>query len=183
MPNIALCESHFSLTSSTVLPRDKNKLLAAALQILLCRGTEIQNQGISLNSSSLALQCEGAHRPCYQARGQFEEEAKERSVKALVMQRDSRLTRALVPVASLHITLLVTHLASQEEVNLAVCAVAQMKASLQDLLRGRELILPFHSIGHFRKVAFCRVGPGRDPCQTGPDRRMDRYHAPVSKPG
>lgn len=51
MPYIALCESHFSLTSSTVLPRDKNKLLAAALQILLCRGTEIQNQGISLNSS------------------------------------------------------------------------------------------------------------------------------------
>lgn len=39
-------------------------------------------------------------------------------VQALVMQRDSRLTRALVPVASLHITLLVTHLASQEEVNL-----------------------------------------------------------------
>ncbi|XP_055728035.1 A-kinase anchor protein 7-like, partial [Salvelinus fontinalis] len=64
--------------------------------------------------------------------------------------------RALVPVASLHITL-VTHLASQEEVNLAVCAVAQMKASLQDLLRGRELILPFHSIGHFRKLAFCRT--------------------------
>uniref|UniRef100_A0A8C8LWX9 A-kinase anchor protein 7-like phosphoesterase domain-containing protein n=1 Tax=Oncorhynchus tshawytscha TaxID=74940 RepID=A0A8C8LWX9_ONCTS len=94
-----------------------------------------------------------------------------RSVQALVMQRDSRLTRALVPVASLHITLLVTHLASQEEVNLAVCAVAQMKASLQDLLRGRELILPFHSIGHFRKVVFCRVGPGREPCQTGPDRR------------
>uniref|UniRef100_A0A4W5NJ13 A-kinase anchor protein 7-like phosphoesterase domain-containing protein n=1 Tax=Hucho hucho TaxID=62062 RepID=A0A4W5NJ13_9TELE len=87
------------------------------------------------------------------------------AVQALVMQRDSRLTRALVPVASLHITLLVTHLASQEEVNLAVCAVDQMKASLQDLLRGRELILPFHGIGHFR------VGQWREPCQTGPDRR------------
>ncbi|KAK6297353.1 hypothetical protein J4Q44_G00319360 [Coregonus suidteri] len=82
-------------------------------------------------------------------------------VQALVMQRDSRLTRALVPVGSLHITLLVTHLASQEEVNLAVCAVAQMKAELQDLLRGRELILPFHGIGHFRnEVAFVELAQG-----------------------
>ncbi|CAB1340255.1 unnamed protein product, partial [Coregonus sp. 'balchen'] len=81
--------------------------------------------------------------------------------KALVMQRDSRLTRALVPVGSLHITLLVTHLASQEEVNLAACAVAQMKAELQDLLRGRELILPFHGIGHFRnEVAFVELAQG-----------------------
>ncbi|XP_041721128.1 A-kinase anchor protein 7-like isoform X3 [Coregonus clupeaformis] len=83
------------------------------------------------------------------------------AVQALVMQRDSRLTRALVPVGSLHITLLVTHLASQEEVNLAVCAVAQMKAALQDLLRGRELILPFHGIGHFRnEVAFVALAQG-----------------------
>ncbi|XP_041716642.1 A-kinase anchor protein 7 isoform X2 [Coregonus clupeaformis] len=82
-------------------------------------------------------------------------------VQALVMQRDSRLTRALVPVGSLHITLLVTHLASQEEVNLAACAVAQMKAELQDLLRGRELILPFHGIGHFRnEVAFVELAQG-----------------------
>ncbi|XP_020311154.1 A-kinase anchor protein 7 isoform X4 [Oncorhynchus kisutch] len=82
-------------------------------------------------------------------------------VQALVMQRDSRLTRALVPVGSLHITLLVTHLASQEEVNLAVCAVAQMKAALRDLLRGRELILPFHGIGHFRnEVAFVELAQG-----------------------
>ncbi|XP_071006555.1 A-kinase anchor protein 7 isoform X2 [Oncorhynchus clarkii lewisi] len=82
-------------------------------------------------------------------------------VQALVMQRDSRLTRALVPVGSLHITLLVTHLASQEEVNLAVCAVDQMKAALRDLLRGRELILPFHGIGHFRnEVAFVELAQG-----------------------
>ncbi|XP_021456013.2 A-kinase anchor protein 7 isoform X1 [Oncorhynchus mykiss] len=82
-------------------------------------------------------------------------------VQALVMQRDSRLTRALVPVGSLHITLLVTHLASQEEVNLAVCAVDQMKAVLRDLLRGRELILPFHGIGHFRnEVAFVELAQG-----------------------
>ncbi|XP_010881245.2 A-kinase anchor protein 7 isoform X1 [Esox lucius] len=83
------------------------------------------------------------------------------AVQALVMQRDARLTRALVPVGSLHITLLVTHLSSEEEVNLAVCAVDQMKAALQDALRGRELILPFQSIGQFRnEVAFVELAPG-----------------------
>ncbi|KAL0967376.1 hypothetical protein UPYG_G00251470 [Umbra pygmaea] len=83
------------------------------------------------------------------------------AVHALVTQRDSRLTRTLVPVGSLHITLLVTHLASEEEVNMAVCAVGQMKAALQNLLRGRELVLPFQCIGHFRnEVAFVELAQG-----------------------
>ena len=43
----------------------------------------------------------------------------------------------------------------------AVCAVDQMKAVLRDLLRGRELILPFHGIGHFRnEVAFVELAQG-----------------------
>ncbi|KAJ8008995.1 hypothetical protein DPEC_G00084210 [Dallia pectoralis] len=82
-------------------------------------------------------------------------------VQALVMKRDSRLTRALVPAGTLHITLLVTHLASEEEINLAVCAVDQMRAALQDVLRGRELILPFQNIGQFRnEVAFVELAQG-----------------------
>jgi hypothetical protein len=36
-----------------------------------------------------------------------------------------------------------------------------MKAALRDLLRGRELILPFHGIGHFRnEVAFIELAQG-----------------------
>ncbi|MFT7802960.1 A-kinase anchor protein 7 [Arapaima gigas] len=84
-----------------------------------------------------------------------------KSVQDLVVQKDHRLSRALVSVGSLHITLLVTYLGSEEEVSIAACAVAQMKPVLQDLLQGRALVLPFAGIGHFRnEVAFAQLAEG-----------------------
>ncbi|XP_076872696.1 A kinase (PRKA) anchor protein 7 isoform X2 [Brachyhypopomus gauderio] len=82
-------------------------------------------------------------------------------VQALVLQKDARLARALIPPATLHVTLLVTHLATQEQVHTAALAVEEMESSLKSLLAGRSLVLPFRGIGHFRQeVAFIQVEEG-----------------------
>ncbi|KAI4882698.1 hypothetical protein NFI96_022346 [Prochilodus magdalenae] len=82
-------------------------------------------------------------------------------LQAEVLQKDPRLSRALIPVGTLHITLLVTHLATQEEVETAAAALQEMEPSLRTLLGGRSLVLPFRGIGHFRQeVAFIQISEG-----------------------
>ncbi|XP_034383891.1 A-kinase anchor protein 7-like isoform X2 [Cyclopterus lumpus] len=83
-------------------------------------------------------------------------------VQEAVLQREPRLARAMIPVPTLHITLLVTHLASQEQVDLAATVLAQFEPSLAELLGGRDLVLPFSKIGHFRKeVVFVGLAAGQ----------------------
>ncbi|KAM6905770.1 uncharacterized protein akap7 [Lycodopsis pacificus] len=82
-------------------------------------------------------------------------------VQEAVLQQEPRLAKAMLPVPTLHITLLVTHLASQEQVDLAATVLAQFEPSLAELLGGRDLVLPFSGIGHFRKeVVFVGLAPG-----------------------
>lgn len=47
-------------------------------------------------------------------------------VQEAVLQQDPRLAKAMIPVPTLHITLLVTHLANQEQVDLWVGAHADI---------------------------------------------------------
>ncbi|XP_076021522.1 A-kinase anchor protein 7 isoform X2 [Genypterus blacodes] len=82
-------------------------------------------------------------------------------VQEAVLQQEPRLARAMIPAPTLHITLLVTHLANQEEVDLATATLAGAEPSLAELLGGRGLVLPFSGMGHFRKeVVFIGLGPG-----------------------
>ncbi|XP_027140027.1 A-kinase anchor protein 7 [Larimichthys crocea] len=82
-------------------------------------------------------------------------------VQEAVLQQEPRLAKAMIPVPTLHITLLVTHLANQEQVDLAATALAQVEPSVVELLGGRDLVLPFSGIGHFRKeVVFVGLAPG-----------------------
>ncbi|XP_056872530.1 A-kinase anchor protein 7-like isoform X2 [Takifugu flavidus] len=84
------------------------------------------------------------------------------SVQELLLQHDPRLAKAMIPIPTLHITLLVTHLATQEEVDLAASVLAQVEPSLVELLGGRDLVLPFSGISHFRKeVVFVGLAPGQ----------------------
>ncbi|XP_031177846.1 A-kinase anchor protein 7 isoform X2 [Sander lucioperca] len=84
------------------------------------------------------------------------------AVQEAVLQQECRLAKAMIPVPTLHITLLVTHLASQEQVDLAATVLAQVEPSLAELLGGRDLVLPFSGIGHFRKeVVFVGLTPGQ----------------------
>uniref|UniRef100_A0A8C3AY25 A-kinase anchor protein 7-like phosphoesterase domain-containing protein n=1 Tax=Cyclopterus lumpus TaxID=8103 RepID=A0A8C3AY25_CYCLU len=77
-------------------------------------------------------------------------------VQEAVLQREPRLARAMIPVPTLHITLLVTHLAhkhTKKQTN---------PPSLAELLGGRDLVLPFSKIGHFRKeVVFVGLAAGQ----------------------
>lgn len=83
-------------------------------------------------------------------------------VQEVILQHEPRLAKAMVPVPTLHITLLVTHLATQEQVDLAAAVLAEVEPSLAELLGGRDLVLPFSGIGHFRKeVVFVGLAPGQ----------------------
>ncbi|XP_036406425.1 A-kinase anchor protein 7 [Megalops cyprinoides] len=84
-----------------------------------------------------------------------------KAVQDLVVQNEERYSRALIPVGSLHITLLVAYLSNEEEVNMAKSVMEQTKQALQDLLEGRDLILPFCGIGHFKnEVVFAQLAEG-----------------------
>ncbi|XP_048105546.1 LOW QUALITY PROTEIN: A-kinase anchor protein 7-like [Alosa alosa] len=83
------------------------------------------------------------------------------AVQAEVIRRDPRLSRALIPTGSLHITLLVTHLGSQEQVDSAACALDHSRQSVLELLEGRELVLPFSGVTSFKnEVVFVQLTEG-----------------------
>ncbi|KAK0134212.1 A-kinase anchor protein 7 isoform gamma [Merluccius polli] len=83
-------------------------------------------------------------------------------VQEAVLQQEPRLVKAMIPAPTLHITLLVTHLANQEQVGLAATALDKAMPSLAELLVGRDLVLPFSGVGHFRKeVVFVGLAPGQ----------------------
>ncbi|XP_068610046.1 A-kinase anchor protein 7-like [Brachionichthys hirsutus] len=83
-------------------------------------------------------------------------------VQEAVLQQEPRLARAMIPAPTLHITLLVAHLANQEQVDLAATVLAEVAWPLAELLGGRDLVLPFSGIGHFRKeVVFVGLAPGQ----------------------
>ncbi|XP_029353058.1 A-kinase anchor protein 7 isoform X2 [Echeneis naucrates] len=82
-------------------------------------------------------------------------------VQEAVLQQEPHLAKAMIPIPTLHITLLVTHLANQEQVDLAATVLSQVKLSLAELLGGQDLVLPFSGIGHFKKeVVFVGLAPG-----------------------
>ncbi|XP_029983858.1 A-kinase anchor protein 7 isoform X2 [Sphaeramia orbicularis] len=83
-------------------------------------------------------------------------------VQKAVLEQEPRLAKAMIPIPSLHITLLVTHLSNQVEVDQAVTVLAGAEPLLAELLGGRDLVLPFSGIGHFRKeVVFVGLVPGQ----------------------
>uniref|UniRef100_V9KWA8 A-kinase anchor protein 7 isoform gamma n=1 Tax=Callorhinchus milii TaxID=7868 RepID=V9KWA8_CALMI len=80
------------------------------------------------------------------------------AVQDIVVQKDQRLSRAMIPVPTLHITILVTNLASEMEVNRAVSAFEECKATVQEILQGTQLALQFQGIAHFRgEVVFAQL--------------------------
>ncbi|KAM9704666.1 uncharacterized protein akap7 isoform 2-T2 [Menidia menidia] len=83
-------------------------------------------------------------------------------VQEAILQQEPRLTKAMIPVPTLHITLLVTHLAHQDQLDQAADVLAQVKPSVAALLGGRDLVLPFSGISHFRKeVVFVGLTTGQ----------------------
>nr|XP_057912288.1 A-kinase anchor protein 7-like isoform X2 [Doryrhamphus excisus] len=82
-------------------------------------------------------------------------------VQEAMLEQEPRLAKAMIPVPTLHITLLVMHLANQEQVDMAAAVLAQVEASLAELLAGADLVLPFSGVTHFRnEVVFVGLTPG-----------------------
>ncbi|RLW13162.1 hypothetical protein DV515_00000169, partial [Chloebia gouldiae] len=70
-------------------------------------------------------------------------------VQELIFSKEPDLSRALIPVQTMHLTLIVAHLGTEEEVKKAVLALQQSKTKVEDILHGKDFNLTFHGIGEF----------------------------------
>ncbi|XP_028922625.1 uncharacterized protein LOC103171503 [Ornithorhynchus anatinus] len=70
-------------------------------------------------------------------------------VQELIYTKDPELLKALIPVQTLHITLTVVHLGTDQDVQKAISALEQSKAKVDALLQGKPLNLTFRGIGQF----------------------------------
>ncbi|KAL2308484.1 hypothetical protein Nmel_001525, partial [Mimus melanotis] len=70
-------------------------------------------------------------------------------VQELIFSKEPDLSRALLPVQTMHLTIIVAHLGTEEEVKKAVLALKQSKTKVEDILQGKDLHLTFHGIGEF----------------------------------
>ncbi|XP_064564152.1 A-kinase anchoring protein 7 isoform X1 [Zonotrichia leucophrys gambelii] len=80
------------------------------------------------------------------------------AVQDAIVQKDQRLSKAMVRSGSLHVTMFVMHLSSEEEISIAVGALSDSKVFVDDLLKGKRVDLSFQGIDHFRnQVGFVNL--------------------------
>ncbi|XP_041872523.1 A-kinase anchoring protein 7 isoform X1 [Corvus kubaryi] len=80
------------------------------------------------------------------------------AVQDAIIQKDQRLSKAMVRSGSLHVTMLVMHLSSEEEISIAVGALSDSKVFVDNLLKGKRVDLSFQGIDHFRnQVGFVNL--------------------------
>uniref|UniRef100_A0A673TKC0 A-kinase anchoring protein 7 n=1 Tax=Suricata suricatta TaxID=37032 RepID=A0A673TKC0_SURSU len=87
-----------------------------------------------------------------------------RGIKVLqnaILQQDKQLAKAMISDGSFHITLLVMQLLNEEEVNIGIGALLELKPFIEEILQGRQLILPFQGIDTFgNQVGFVKLAEG-----------------------
>ncbi|CAM9268362.1 unnamed protein product [Bubo scandiacus] len=70
-------------------------------------------------------------------------------VQELIFTKEPDLLRALLPVQTMHLTIIVAHLGTEEEIKKAVLALKQSKTKVEAILQGKDLNMTFHGIGQF----------------------------------
>ncbi|CAM4587192.1 unnamed protein product [Lepidochelys kempii] len=70
-------------------------------------------------------------------------------VQELIFTKEPDLLRALIPVQTMHLTIIVAHLRTEEEVKKAIVALEQSKAKVEAILQGKLFNMTFHGIGQF----------------------------------
>ncbi|XP_043395771.1 uncharacterized protein LOC122464491 isoform X2 [Chelonia mydas] len=70
-------------------------------------------------------------------------------VQELIFTKEPDLLRALIPVQTMHLTIIVAHLRTEEEVKKAVVALEQSKAKVEAILQGKLFNMTFQGIGQF----------------------------------
>ncbi|XP_053447900.1 A-kinase anchoring protein 7 isoform X3 [Nycticebus coucang] len=87
-----------------------------------------------------------------------------RGIKILqnaIIQQDQQLAKAMAGDGSFHITLLVMRLLNEDEVNIGIDALLELKPFIEEILQGKQLILPFRGIGTFgNQVGFVKLAEG-----------------------
>ncbi|XP_041598511.1 A-kinase anchoring protein 7 isoform X4 [Vulpes lagopus] len=87
-----------------------------------------------------------------------------RGIKILqnaILQQDERLAKAMTSDGSFHVTLLVMQLLNEDEVNLGIGALLELKPFIEEILQGKELILPFQGVDTFgNQVGFVKLAEG-----------------------
>ncbi|XP_036759682.2 A-kinase anchoring protein 7 isoform X1 [Manis pentadactyla] len=87
-----------------------------------------------------------------------------RGIKTLqneIIQQDKRLAKAMTSDGSLHVTLLVMQLLNEDEVNIGVDALLELKPFIEEILQGKHLTLPFQGIDTFgNQVGFVKLAAG-----------------------
>ncbi|XP_068003868.1 uncharacterized protein [Melanerpes formicivorus] len=70
-------------------------------------------------------------------------------VQELIFTKEPLLLKAFLPIQTMHLTLIVAHLGTEEDIKKAVLALKQSKAKVEALLQGKDLHMRFHGIGQF----------------------------------
>ncbi|XP_042298987.1 A-kinase anchor protein 7-like [Sceloporus undulatus] len=70
-------------------------------------------------------------------------------VQELIFTKEPKLLKALIPVQTMHLTIIAAHLRTDEDVKRAVSALEHSKAKVQTLLQGKLFSMTFQGIGQF----------------------------------
>ncbi|XP_030043151.1 formin BNR1 [Microcaecilia unicolor] len=70
-------------------------------------------------------------------------------VQELIVTKEAKLLKALIPADKAHLTIIVAHLPTEEEVEKAISALLQCKLRVEAILQGKPLNMTFHGIGQF----------------------------------
>ncbi|NXU83527.1 AKA7G protein, partial [Xiphorhynchus elegans] len=71
-----------------------------------------------------------------------------------IFSKEPDLWRALLPIQTMHLTIIVAHLGTEEEVKKAVLALKQSKTKVKEILQSKNLNMTFHGIGQFNNQVF-----------------------------
>eukprot|EP00070_Physeter_catodon_P043353 XP_028350247.1 A-kinase anchoring protein 7 isoform X2 [Physeter catodon] len=78
-----------------------------------------------------------------------------------IIQQDQRLARAMNSDGSFHITLLVMQLLNEDEINIGIDALWELKPFVEEILQGKTLTLPFEGVDTFgNQVGFVKLAGG-----------------------
>nr|XP_016853948.1 PREDICTED: A-kinase anchor protein 7 isoform X4 [Anolis carolinensis] len=75
-----------------------------------------------------------------------------------IIEKDGRLSKAMIHYGSFHVTLLVMHLSTEAAIDNAVSAFLKSQGLIEELLQGKPLDLSFQGTDHFRnQVGFVKL--------------------------
>ncbi|XP_019584942.2 A-kinase anchoring protein 7 isoform X4 [Rhinolophus sinicus] len=87
-----------------------------------------------------------------------------RGIKILqnaIIQQDKRMSKAMTNDGSFHVTLLVMQLLNDDDINIGIDALLELKPCIEEILQGKYLTLPFQGIDTFEnQVGFVKLAEG-----------------------